>query len=104
MSASYLRDVFVIGIGSSQFGRFLDRPFHELGAEAVGAALRDAAISPREVEVAYGSRVFVDQITSQVVLRGLGITAIEMINVENACAGGATAVRFLWQAVATGTS
>jgi benzoylsuccinyl-CoA thiolase BbsB subunit len=102
MSAPHLRDVFVIGIGSSQFGRFPDRPFHELGAEAVGAALRDAAISPREVEVAYGSRVFVDQITSQVVLRGLGITAIEMINVENACAGGATAVRCLWKDIATG--
>ena len=35
-------------------------------------------------------------------LRGLGITAIEMINVENACAGGATAVRCLWKDIATG--
>jgi uncharacterized OB-fold protein len=41
----------------------------------------------------YGSRVFIDQITAQVALRGLGITGIEMINVENAWAGGATAVR-----------
>ncbi len=102
MSAPNLREVCVIGIGSSRFGRFPERPFHELGAEAVRAALRDAAISPRQVEVAYGSRVFIDQITAQVVLRGLGITGIEMVNVENACAGGSTAVRCLWKDIATG--
>lgn len=102
MSPPNLRDVFVVGVGSSRFGRFPERPFHQLGAEAVRAALLDAAITPRRVEVAYGSRVFIDQITAQVVLRGLGITGIEMINVENACAGGATAVRCLWKDIATG--
>ena len=102
MNPPNLRDVFVIGTGSSRFGRFPERPFHELGGEAVRAALHDAAISPRQVQVAYGSRVFIDQITAQVVLRGLGITGIEMINVENACAGGSTAVRCLWKDIATG--
>jgi len=102
MNAPNLREVCVIGIGISRFGRFPERPFHELGRDAVRAALHDAAIAPRQVQVAYGSRVFIDQITAQVVLRGLGITGIEMINVENACAGGATAVRCLWKDIATG--
>lgn len=102
MNVPNLRPVFVIGIGSSRFGRFPERPFHKLGREAVLAALQDAAIAPRQVQVAYGARVFIDQITAQVVLRGLGITGIEMINVENACAGGATAVRCLWKDIATG--
>ena len=35
-------------------------------------------------------------------LKELGIAGIEMINVENACAGGATAVRCLWKDIATG--
>ena len=31
-----------------------------------------------------------------------GVTNIEMFNVENACAGGSTALRGVWYAIATG--
>jgi benzoylsuccinyl-CoA thiolase BbsB subunit len=34
-------------------------------------------------------------------LKEIGITAIEMVNVENACAGGATAIRGVWKDIAT---
>ena len=92
----------MIGIGTSQFGKFPERSFQALGMDAVAKALADAGVSPRQIEVAYGSRIFLEQITAQVVLRDLGIVGIEMINVENACAGGATAVRCLWKDIATG--
>lgn len=101
-SGRTLREVSVIGIGVTRFGKFPERPFNELGAEAVRAALSDAGVSPRDIQVAYGSRIFLDQITAQVVLRDVGIASIEMINVENACAGGATAVRCLWKDIAAG--
>jgi benzoylsuccinyl-CoA thiolase BbsB subunit len=94
--------VSVIGVGMSQFGKFPERSFQALGVDAVARALADAGVSPRQIEVAYGSRIFLEQITAQVVLRDLGIVGIEMINVENACAGGATAVRCLWKDIATG--
>ena len=97
-----LREVSVIGIGTSPFGKLPERSFEALGVEAVRAALADAGVAPRQIQVAYGSRIFLEQITAQVVLRHLGITGIEMINVENACAGGATAVRCLWKDIATG--
>lgn len=97
-----MRDVAIIGIGTSRFGKFPDRRFDDLGAEAVRAALADAGVGPRQIQVAYGARIFLDQITAQVVLRDLGIAGIEMINVENACAGGATAVRCLWKDIASG--
>jgi benzoylsuccinyl-CoA thiolase BbsB subunit len=102
MTDRSLREVSVIGIGTSLFGKLPERPFEALGVEAVRAALADAGVAPRQVQVAYGSRIFLEQITAQVVLRHLGITGIEMINVENACAGGATAVRCLWKDIATG--
>jgi acetyl-CoA acetyltransferase len=102
MTDRSLREVSVIGIGTSPFGKLPERSFEALGVEAVRAALADAGVGPRQVQVAYGSRIFLEQITAQVVLRHLGITGIEMINVENACAGGATAVRCLWKDIATG--
>jgi acetyl-CoA acetyltransferase len=97
-----LREVCVIGAGTSQFGKFPEVAFNALGVQAVRAALDDAGVSPRQIQIAYGSRIFLEQITAQVVLKDVGIAGIEMINVENACAGGATAVRCLWKDIATG--
>src|SRR5690606_4002283 len=41
-------------------------------------------------------------ITSQTVLKDIVVTRIEMVNVENACAGGSTAVRSLYKDIAAG--
>jgi acetyl-CoA acetyltransferase len=68
----------------------------------VWAALQDAGVSPRSIQEAFTARLYVEQITGEVVLRDVGITGIEMVNVENACAGGGTAVRSLWKDIAYG--
>lgn len=97
-----MREVIVLGIGQSQFGKFPDRTVAQLGGEAAIAAIRDAGISPRQIQTAYTSRLYAEMITGQTILKDIGITDIEMINIENACAGGATAVRSLWKDIAAG--
>lgn len=97
-----MREVIVLGIGQSRFGKFPDRTVTQLGGEAALAAIRDAGISPRQIRVAYTSRLYAEMITGQTILKDIGITGIEMVNVENACAGGATAVRSLWKDIAAG--
>lgn len=97
-----MRDVFVLGVGQSQFGKMPDRSIGSLGREAAMAAITDAGIPAREIEVAYGSRLYADMITAQTVLKEAGITRIEMMSIENACAGGASAVRALWKDIAAG--
>jgi acetyl-CoA acetyltransferase len=97
-----MRDVIVLGIGQSTFGKFPDRSVSRLGCEAALAALKDAGIEPRQIQTAYASRLYSDMITGQTILKDIGIAGIEMINVENACAGGATAVRQLWKDIAAG--
>jgi benzoylsuccinyl-CoA thiolase BbsB subunit len=97
-----MREVAVLGIGQSQFGKFPEKTVTELGRQAVTESIKDAGIRPRDIQVAYTSRLYLEMITGQVILKEIGITDIEMINVENACAGGATAVRSLWKDIATG--
>lgn len=97
-----MREVAIIGVGQTQFGKFPHRSITDLGAEAVRAALRDAEVQPKDIQAAYASRLFVDLITGQVILRDVGIAGIEITNVENACAGGGTAVRGLWKDIAAG--
>lgn len=97
-----MRDVVVLGIGQSAFGKFPGRSVESLGCEATLAAIDDAGIDRRQLEVAYTSRLYSEMITGQTILKEIGVTGIEMVNVENACAGGATAVRQLWKDVASG--
>ncbi|MCF8084004.1 MAG: thiolase family protein [Deltaproteobacteria bacterium] len=97
-----MRDVAVIGIGQSAFGKFPWRTAADLGADAVRAAFSDCGISPKAIEVAYCARAFDASCTAQDVLKEVGIRGIEMINVENACAGGATSLRGLWKEIADG--
>ena len=97
-----MRDVAIIGIGQSQFGKFPEKTISDLGTQAVKEAMTDAGIKPKDLQVAYAARLYVEMCTSQEILKNVGVAGIEMINVENACAGGATAVRGLWKDIATG--
>ena len=97
-----MREVAVIGIGQSTFGKFPQRSAAELGQEAVVAAFKDAGLSPSDIQVAYASRMYDGATTSQCILKELGVRCMEMINVENACSGGATAFRGVWKEIANG--
>jgi len=97
-----MREVAIIGIGQSTFGKFPQRTATDLGREAVMAAIRDAGIKPSDIQVAYTARLYDCWVTGQCILSDVGIHGIEMINVENACAGGATAFRGVWKEIADG--
>ncbi len=103
-----MRDVVVLGVGMTKFGKFLNRSLKEMGQEAIWNAVADAGIDAREIQVAYFSNSLAGLITGQeavrgqTVLRHSGLGGIPIINVENACAGGATAFRGAWLEVASG--
>lgn len=103
-----MNPVFIRGVGMTPFGRFLDRSTKDLAREAIDAALADAGIRKEELQAAYCSNSMAGIVTGQECIRGqvvlntLGITGIPVVNVENACASGATAVHQGWLAVAAG--
>ena len=94
-----MREVAVIGVGQSVFGKLPEKSVVELGREAVVAALKDAGVSPKDIQVAYATQA---GMTAQRILKEVGIAFIEMVNVENACAGGSTAFRGVWKEIASG--
>ncbi len=102
-----MREVAVIGIGGTKFGKHTERSITDLGVEACLKAIRDANIKPKDIETAYagnfaqwewGQGVFI----GQVVLRELGITSIPITRVENGCATGSCAFREAWFKIAAG--
>ena len=103
-----MREVMIAGVGMTPFGKFLDRPLRSLAEEAVSEALADARIVPSAVEmVAFGNATAglvsgQEMIRGQAALRDTGLLGVPMINVENACASGSSAVHLAWMAVASG--
>jgi len=95
-------DVFIAGVGMTALGKRLDQSVKSLTAEAVRAALTDAGADTAHIEAAWFSNTRQpmlegqNTVRGQIALRPLGLTGIPIINVENACASGSTA---LWLAM-----
>ena len=91
------QNAYVAGVAMTPFGKHLDRSLKSLASEAVMGALKDAGLDKSSLEAAWVGNVGAGVITGQVcvpgqvVLRDIGIGAIPVINVENACASSATA-------------
>ena len=49
-----MRDVYVLGIGQTKFGVFEEYTGVDLGVMASVEAVKDAGISAKEIQVAYG--------------------------------------------------
>ncbi len=103
-----MEDVYVIGIGMTRFGKYLNLGIKDLTAQSLKLCLADAGISTSDIQAASFSNSiwgYYDGqhcIRGQVVLQPLGIEGIPITNVENACAGGATAFHNAWYGVAGG--
>jgi len=103
-----MRDVAVIGVGMTRFGKFLEKGIKDLVREAVQKAISDAGIQKADIEAAYvgsgvpGVMTGQEMIKAQVTLSAMGIEAIPMVNVENACASSSSALHLGWTAVAAG--
>jgi acetyl-CoA acyltransferase len=103
-----MRKVFIIGVGMSNFGKFLNMSLEELGRIAIWRALGDAGIDAKDIQIVYVANSVYPLISGkggqigQVVLAASGFGGIPIINVENACAGGSTALRGAYLEVASG--
>lgn len=103
-----MRGVFVAGASATAFGKFPDQDLRSLTEAAVEGALVDAGARSDQIEAAYfanaaaGLMTGQEMIRGQVALRNTGLLGIPVVNVENACASGATAFHLAWTAVAAG--
>ena len=95
--------VKVAGVGMIPFtkpGASDDYPV--MGETAARLALEDAGISYKDVQQAYVGYVYGDSTSGQAALYGLGLTGIPVVNVNNNCATGSSALFLARQAVAVG--
>jgi acetyl-CoA acetyltransferase len=96
-------NVKVAGVGMIPFtkpGASDDYPV--MGETAAKLAIEDAGISYDEIGQAYVGYVYGDSTAGQAALYGLGMTGIPVVNVNNNCATGSSALFLARQAVEAG--
>jgi acetyl-CoA acetyltransferase len=92
----------------TKFGKFLEKKIKDLTGEAVKGVQNDAKLNLDAIEAAWfsnsgwGMAEFQHCIRGQVALSANGIEKIPITNVENACAGGSTALHGAWLAIKAG--
>src|SRR5438067_953249 len=99
------RDVFVAGVGMIPFTKpGNNKPYPEMAADATRQALIDARIRYEQVQQAYVGYVYGDSTAGQRALYEVGMTGIPVVNVNNNCSTGSTALFLARQAVASGAA
>jgi acetyl-CoA C-acetyltransferase len=99
--------VFIAGVGQTPVTKDHRSRGRYLGAAAVEAALVDADIDRQAIGALYVGNMLSGLLANQQQLGGLiadyaGLTGIEALTIEAACASGGAAVRVAYQAVAGG--
>jgi acetyl-CoA acyltransferase len=105
-----MREVVIVGVGMTRFGRYLERSPQDLGLEAVWNAMEDANVPIKQIQVAYVGNALGAQLNElkgtigQHILTYAGFEKIPITNVENACSSGSTALRLACLEVASGNA
>ncbi len=97
--------VFVSGVGMIPFAKpGASASYHDMGAAAARLALADAGIGYEDVQQAYVGYVYGDSTCGQKALYQVGMTGIPVVNVNNNCSTGSTALFLARQAIACGAA
>jgi len=91
-----MSDIYVVGVGMTPFGRYLERSMASLVGEAIDATLLDAGCEKKDIQAAFYSSSTQGYLQGQTLIPGQialhknGIEGIPIFNIENACASGAS--------------
>ena len=99
------RSVIVAGVAMTPFdtpGKARD--YRVMATDAVADVLADAGVAYPSIEQAYVGYVYGDSTSGQAALYPSGLSGIPIINVNNNCATGSTALWLARQAIASGAA
>ena len=102
--------VMIAGIGMTAFGKHLGRGVRSLAIEAIDAAMDDGHADAADIERVYFGNAVAGIVTQQEMIRGQvalrhhPLNGAALINVENACASGGSALSIGYEAIASGAA
>lgn len=98
-----MSSALVAGVDMVKFAKpGQQKPYREMASTAIQGAVAQAGIDPALIEQAYGSYIYGDSTCAQHALYDAFMTGIPVINVNNNCSSGSSAIFMARQAVQSG--
>ena len=98
-----MSQVLVAGVGMVKFAKpGKQAPYREMASEAVSDALKDAGLNYSDVQQAFAGYIYGDSCSGQRALYNVGMTGIPVVNVNNNCSSGSSAIYLARQAILSG--
>ncbi|MEH6588554.1 MAG: lipid-transfer protein [Halioglobus sp.] len=98
-----MSNAFVAGVDMVKFAKpGQQKPYREMASSAILGAVKEAGIDPSLIEQAYGGYIYGDSTCAQHAVYNAFMTGIPVINVNNNCSSGSTALFLARQAVESG--
>ena len=98
-----MNKTYIAGVDMVKFAKpGQQKPYREMASSAIKAAVAEAGIDPSLIEQAYGSYIYGDSTCAQHAMYDAFMTGIPVINVNNNCSSGSTAIYLARQAVQSG--
>lgn len=103
-----MNDAYITGIGMTVFGKSQTRGVRSYAEESARQALQESGNPASTIDRVYFSNAIGGLITGQEMIRGqaalrhLGLDGCPIINVENACASGSSAISLAMQDIRSG--
>ena len=95
--------VFVAGVDMTKFAKpGRQEPYRKMASQAIKGAVKEAGIDPILIEQAFGSFVYGESCSAQYALYDAFMTGIPVINVNNNCSSGSSALFLAREAVKSG--
>ena len=98
-----MNKTYVAGVSMVKFAKpGQQTSYRQMASEAIRNAVAEADIKPELIEQAYGSYVYGDSTCAQHALYDAFMTGIPVVNVNNNCSSGSSAIFLARQAVRSG--
>ena len=98
-----MNKALVAGVDMIKFAKpGQQKSYREMASTAIKGAVAEAGINSALIEQAYGSYIYGDSTCGQHALYGAFMTGIPVVNVNNNCSSGSTAIFMARQAVQSG--
>ena len=98
-----MTDTIVAGVGMVKFAKpGQQEPYRVMASTAIKQAIAEAGIDSAEIQQAYGGYIYGDSTCAQHAFYDACMTGIPVINVNNNCSSGSTALMMARQAVKSG--
>ena len=94
----------VIGAAMIPMGKYPKSSYAGLGAPAAMNAILSSGVAPQSIDSVVCGHAFGGMLTAQRITKEIGLGAVPMLNVDNACSGGATAIHLAVSRIESGQS